>query len=204
MLVRHAESPWNAERRFSGPEASLTARGRLQAELSARALASLEVGAVYTSPLGCARDTAEIIAKPHRLGVLEEPAFGDASFGRCEGLTVEEVGQAFPELLRGWRADPDSARFPGGESLAIVAGRALGGIERLRALHQNETVVVVSHGIVVRLVVLHALGLSRDRLWMLHATPAGITEIEYRAGRATLHRINTTQHLEDPGWPREP
>jgi broad specificity phosphatase PhoE len=55
---------------------------------------------------------------------------------------------------------------------------------------------VVGHAIVARIIVLDALGLGLDRLWTLDAAPAGITEIEYEPGWATVHRMNTVAHLE--------
>ena len=66
----------------------------------------------------------------------------------------------------------------------------------LRAAHDGETVVLVSHAIVLRLIVLEALGLPPERLWTVDASPAGITEIEFEPGWATVRRMNTLAHLE--------
>src|SRR2546428_214386 len=65
------------------------------------------------------------------------------------------------------------------------------------AAHAGETAVLVSHAIVVRLIVLAALGLGPERLWAVDASPAGITEIEYLGDWATVHRMNTLAHLDD-------
>ena len=56
--------------------------------------------------------------------------------------------------------------------------------------------MLVSHAIVARVMVLGALGLGLDRLWTVDAAPAGITEIEYEPGWATVHRMNTVAHLD--------
>lgn len=179
----------------------LSPEGRDQAGKVARALAGAGPAAVYTSPLGRARETAEIIAKPHRLSVAADEAFKEMSFGAWEGLTAEEARAAFGGLYDAWRAEPHRVPVPGGEDLAAVRARARAGIERLRAAHAGETVVLVSHGVVARLIVLDALGLAPERLWAVHATPAGISEIEYRPGWITVHRMNTLSHLESPGEP---
>ena len=63
-------------------------------------------------------------------------------------------------------------------------------------MHHGETVVLVSHGVVTRLIVLAALGLGPDRLWSVEASPAGISEIEYRDDWTMVHRVNTLAHLE--------
>jgi broad specificity phosphatase PhoE len=70
------------------------------------------------------------------------------------------------------------------------------GLDQLVARHAGRTAILVSNGVVVRLIVLDALGLSLDRLWAVAAETGGITEIEYGASWATVHRMNTRQHLE--------
>jgi probable phosphoglycerate mutase len=84
---------------------------------------------------------------------------------------------------------------PGGESLTAVAARVADGIAALQAAHPDETVALVTHAIVVRLIVLAALGLDAERLWAVDASPGGLTEIEYRPGWVTVHRMNTLSHL---------
>ena len=196
ILLRHGETVWNRERRYQGwQDVALSAEGRRQAEAAARTLLAEAPAAVYTSPLGRARETAEIIAAPRRLPVTADEAFKEMSFGEWEGLTVDEVSDRFPELRRAWRAEPHTVQFPRGESLSSTAARVGAGIDRLREGYEGQTVVLVSHGIVTRLIVLDALGLGPDRLWTLYADPAGITEIEYGSRSTTVHRMNTLLHL---------
>jgi broad specificity phosphatase PhoE len=140
--------------------------------------------------------SAEIIAKPHRLEVAIEAAFREMTFGAWEGMTREEVAATFPELCRLWWETPHLVEVPGGETLAQVRARVVEGFAELRAAHEGETAVLVSHGVVIRLLVLDALGLGADRLWSLEASPAGITELEYEGDWATIHRMNTLVHLE--------
>ena len=85
---------------------------------------------------------------------------------------------------------------PGGETLGAVAERVGRAVSELRATHLGETVILVSHGVVTKLIVLAALGLGPERLWSVDASPAGISEIEYRDEWATVHRVNTVAHLE--------
>ena len=198
IVVRHCETGWNRERRFQGwQDSPLSDHGCAQAGAVSRALAEQKLGAVYASPLGRAVQTAEVIARAHGLSVTPDPAFKEMSFGAWEGLGVDEVRLAFPDDFATWRTEPHRASFGGPETIEDVRARALAGLERLQQAHEGETVVLVSHGVVVRLIVLDALGLPSSRLWAVHAEPAGITEIEYRPGWTTVHRMNTRQHLED-------
>jgi broad specificity phosphatase PhoE len=170
--------------------------GRDQCAAVARALAGATVAAVYASPLERARASAEVIAKLHGLPVRIVPAFSEMTFGSWEGLTRDEARARDPEAWAQWRSSPHLLKLAGGETIPEVAARVTAGIEALREAHNEQTVVLVSHGVVARVIVLGALGLGLDRLWTLDAAPAGITEIEYEPGWATVHRMNTVAHLE--------
>lgn len=191
---------WTAERRFTGSsDLPLSADGQAQSEAAARALAGQGAGAVCASPLERARTSAEIIAKPHRLDVEVEPAFREMGFGAWEGLTAAEVEARFPDACAAWREAPHGVTIHGGECLVDVADRVAGGLQRLREAHAGQTVLLVTHAIVIRLLVLAALGLGPERLWSVDASPAGITELEYAKDWVTVHRMNTLAHLDAPG-----
>jgi phosphoserine phosphatase len=197
FAVRHGETEFARERRFAGlREMPLTPRGQRQCQAVARALAATPLSAVYASPLGRAQASAALIAAPHRLAVLTAPAFREMGFGAWEGLTRADVAVRFPDDFEAWRAAPGRVQPPGGDALDAVAARVAGGIAALCEAHEGEAVVVVSHAIVTRLIVLAALGLGPDRLWSVDASPAGITEIEYQDNWVTVHRMNTLIHLD--------
>ena len=197
FAVRHGETDSSRERRFAGSrDIALSPAGRVQCEAVAKALVASPVAAVYTSPLERARISAEVIAKPHRLTAVVEPAFREMSFGQWEGLTQSEVAARFPAEMAAWRATPHLVVPPGGEPLTDVAARVADGLRELIATHAGDTVILVSHAIVTRLLVLAALGLGPERLWSVDASPAGITELEYQGGWVTVHRMNTLAHLD--------
>lgn len=196
-VTRNSGTRWTAERRFTGwRDVPLSPEGQARAEAVGQALSAATVAAVYASPLERARASAEVIAKPHRLEVGIEPDFREMAFGAWEGLTRDDVAARFPEAYERWRAAPHRLVLPGGERLTDVALRVTNAIDELIGTHTGETVVLVSHAIVLRLIVLQALGLGPERLWTVDASPAGITEIEYEPGWATIHRMNTLSHLE--------
>lgn len=202
FVVRHGATDWSRERRFAGwRDIPLSGEGRRQCEAVARALAGTGVAAVYASPLERARVSAEIIAKPHRLAVQLADGFREMGFGAWEGLTRAEVAARFPGQWDAWRAAPAAFVTPGGELLPAVVERVAGGLEDLKAHHDGETVILVTHAMVARLLVLDALGLGPERLWTVDATLGGISELEYREDWATVHRMNTVAHLSDAGAP---
>ena len=196
FVLRHGETVFTRERRFAGwRDVPLTDAGLRQSEAAAAALSGVAISAVFASPLERARTSAEAVAKPHRLAVQIMPAFRELGFGAWEGRTRAEVEAAEPALYDVWRTAPDRFAAPGGESLPTVAKRVAEGIETLRADHDGESVVLVTQAVVIRLIVLDGLGLGPARLWSIDASPAGITELEYRDDWVTVHRMNTLAHL---------
>jgi broad specificity phosphatase PhoE len=122
----------------------------------------------------------------------------EMAFGPWEGLTREEVAARDPERYAVWQTAPHELVLDGAERLTDVAPRVAAVVDEVRDAHADETVVVVAHAVVVRLVVLGALGLGPERLWAVDASPAGITEIEYQPAWVTVHRMNTLAHLAAP------
>src|SRR2546422_595493 len=94
------------------------------------------------------------------------------------------------------RPTPARAGPPGGERVGAGAARVGAARGGLLQQHGGQTVVLATHAVVGRLIVLAALGLGPDRLWSGDASPAGITEIEYQDGWVTVHRMNTLTHLD--------
>jgi uncharacterized phosphatase len=147
-LVRHGETDWNRQRRIQGrTDIPLNDTGREQARLTGMLLTRRPIDRVVASPLGRARETAEIIARELGLG---EPALRDAlverDYGAAEGLSYREIDARYPE----------GTPVPGRESREEVAARIVPDLVRLAADHPGESIVVVSHGGAIRSALLSA------------------------------------------------
>ncbi len=150
-LLRHGETIWNRDRRLQGQrDTPLTLRGAHQAVAMGRALARVlggrRPGAMLSSPLGRAYQTAALVADeigvdPDRI-VLEHRVI-ETSFGAWDGLNMEEILERYPHEWAERRADRWHRAPPGGESHAEVAERAG---RFLAAMPDQRPLVIVAHG----------------------------------------------------------
>jgi broad specificity phosphatase PhoE len=141
-LVRHGETDWNRQRRIQGlTDIPLNDTGRAQARLTGMLLTRRPITRVYASPLGRARETAEIIAR--ELGLAEpelHDAFVERNYGAAEGLGFHEIDVRYPE----------GVAVPGRESREHVAARVVPALLAVAVAHPGEAIVVVSHGGAIR------------------------------------------------------
>jgi broad specificity phosphatase PhoE len=203
ILVRHGQTEWNRVERFRGrADVPLNETGLAQAEATGRRVAAEWAPvAIYASPLSRAVKTAEAIAgacnqEPGtKLAVQIHPGLADIDFGEWKGLTPEEARQRWPEAVDAWYNAPHTAHIPGGESLETLRRRAMEAIRELAARHCGQTIVMVGHTVVNRVILLGVLGLGNDRFWHLKQDTCAINVIEAQGGDFTLASLNDTCHL---------
>jgi probable phosphoglycerate mutase len=125
LLLRHARTSWNAERRFQGQaDPPLDDVGRSQAYEVAPLIAAIRPNLLLSSDSSRAMQTAAVVGELTGLPVHAEPRLRERGLGHWEGLTREEVADKYPDEYADWRAGRDVSRR-GGESREAVADRAL-------------------------------------------------------------------------------
>ncbi len=157
VLVRHGETDWNRERRYQGhADTPLNEAGRAQARELAEILRSEDLGAVYTSPLRRASETARIVAGRLGLEARELEPLREIDVGDWQGLTVDEVRTRFPE-----RADVAwHSGWPNGETHDELAARVVPALLELGRRHAGDRVLGVTHAGPIRAALSAATGLS--------------------------------------------
>lgn len=160
FVLRHAESLWNAERRWQGhADPELSERGRQQALRAAGRLAG-EVEAVVSSDLQRAAETAEIIAKALDLGPVGlDPQLREIDVGEWAGLTTPEIDERWPGALEAWRRG--EGRPPGGEDRSAFRKRIVAAL-RSHASNAAGPLLVVCHGAAIGTIERH-LGVHPGR-----------------------------------------
>ena len=151
LLVRHAESTWNAEHRFQGQasEVPLSEHGIEQADALGRWLATqgLKRVHIYSSDMLRARHTAEAIARALGGNINYSPALREINVGCWQGLTRDEVEARWPGEIEARDLDIENHRIPGGgECGAELRERAYSFYSELLPKHRGDTLIIVSHG----------------------------------------------------------
>ena len=197
ILARHGHVEGISPERFRGrAELPLTELGRREAEMTAaRIAASWRPAAIYTSPMGRCVATGAAIAKPLGLAPSAILRLNDIDYGDWQGLTRDEARARWPAELDLWYAHPDWAAIPNGESLQQVLTRAVAALRDIVRRHPDDTVVLVSHDSVNRVLLLHALELPLSRYWRFRQSPCCINELDLGADGFTILGINQTDHL---------
>jgi probable phosphoglycerate mutase len=151
LLIRHAESTWNAAGRWQGQgDPPLSARGRGQADTLAAALADERIDALVTSDLRRAAETAAALGRRLGLTPVADPRLRERDVGAWTGLTEAEVRARDPEVLARFRAHDSDARPGGGEGDADLARRARTALASIAASREGERIAIVTHLGVVR------------------------------------------------------
>lgn len=190
IALRHGETAWNVDARIQGGlDIELNETGRWQARRAAQALASETIGAIYSSDLLRAWDTACTIASATGQEAQAVQTLRERGFGVFEGKTFTEIESIWPEQTLRWRQRDPLWKPEGGESLQELRQRIELTISTLAARHPGEQIVLVAHGGVLD--VLYRLATRQDL-----QTPRG-----WNLGNATINRLLwTPEGLSLVGW----
>jgi len=197
LLIRHGRTAWNREERFRGQvDLPLTDMGFRQAEAAAQRITrDWRPDAVYASSLQRTLQTAAALARACSLRTVIHDGLLDVDYGALAGLTPEEAMQEYPEVARAWRDSPQTVHFPEGEALADVRARAESALAEIINNHQEQTIVVVTHLVVCRLLLCSLLGLDNSHFWQFEPAPASITVLKISEQHGVLLALNDTCHL---------
>ncbi|QDH69524.1 histidine phosphatase family protein [Marilutibacter alkalisoli] len=199
LLARHGETPWNAEGRYQGQEdIPLSPVGEAQARALGERLREMPVTRAVASPLSRAKTTAQL-ALGHRAGLLSfDEGLKEIGHGEWEGLLASEIHTRDPERLKAWREAPETVQMPGqgGESLQQVFDRAWPALLRAgEGLGADETLLVVAHDAVNRVILCHLLGIPFRRLWTFRQAPTTLNLLEGDSvGQLEIVRLNDCSH----------
>ena len=199
LLVRHGETDWNFAHRYQGQSAvSLNQKGFQQAEQLASRLSHERIDAVYSSDSPRALETAtQVLNLQEQAPALQKDArWQEICFGAWDGLTYEEVEAKWKREVTAWYADPVNSSPPGGETMLQMSKRLQSAWNDLKSNHEDDTVLIVTHGGVIQILLCMLLGVELDRYWQFRVAQASLTVIQLYAEAAILDLFNDVSHLK--------
>jgi broad specificity phosphatase PhoE len=193
-LLRHGEHVLRG-RVLAGrtPGVGLSADGRAEIASVAVRLNGEGIKALYSSPLQRTSETAEILASKLHLPIQYREDLLELDFGEWTGLTFDAVRR--DERWQAWSNCRSIAAVPGGESMRQVQERVVKALIDLHQIHRDETVLLVSHGDVIRAALLFALGMPLDFYSRIEVGLASISTIHIHDSGIQVRALNERPRL---------
>ncbi|GAB6137032.1 alpha-ribazole phosphatase [Halanaerobaculum tunisiense] len=197
ILVRHGETDWNQAGKFQGnKDIPLNDTGLAQARKLAQRLEGTTFDTIYTSDLSRASRTAEIIAKKQGLAIEKKTAFQEIDFGDWEGLTFVDLEEDYQAAFAAWKENPVDNGPPKGENLGEVQTRVVTRIKDILNSQEQDRILVVAHGGVIRVLVATFLEMPLSKCWRLAQSNTAISRIQFYEEEVILESFNCTAHLD--------
>lgn len=198
ILIRHGETDWNREQVFRGRiDVALNEVGLTQARTVQESLKDTEMDGIYSSPLSRACETARIVGEKRNGEVRVEEGLIDIDFGAWQGLSHQQVKEAYTDLYATWLTQPHVVTFPDGESLKEVRRRSMEALEKVIKKNPGKTLALVSHRVVLKVLLCTILGLELSHFWFLRQDTCAINRVEHKDGNYFLKLLNDTCHLKE-------
>jgi broad specificity phosphatase PhoE len=188
-LLRHGEHALQG-RIAAGrmPGIGLSERGRGEAAWAAERLSNANVAAIYASPMDRTQETGQIIGRRLDLPVTTRDELAELDFGEWTGLTFDEIRK--DPRWQVWAAHRSVARIPGGETMRAVQRRVIELMMEMRETHPDDSIVLVSHGDVLRAALMFALAMPIDFYSRIEVATASVSTIRIDSHGIRVIAIN--------------
>ncbi len=200
IIIRHGYSLFNKEKRFSGQyDVALDSVGLSQAQDTANfILENYKIDKIYSSDLIRALQTAMPIAAALNLPINKTSDLREWNVGEWQGKRIEDVKKEYPETFTLYKTDVGISHPDGGESFSEFQQRCVCAIENIVAENDGKTVLVSTHGGVVRALRCAWSGLKLGQVKDIpHVPNASICVAEYENGQGNFTQIGLFSHLKD-------
>ena len=196
LLIRHAQTEWNIQRRFQGHgDSPITEEGQEQLQRLKSRLAGLDFDVVYSSDLRRTLETSKMLSGKQR---VEEPRLRERGVGILEGLNLVQIMAEHAEAFRAFRSGDKDHQIEGGESLQIALNRAWTFLEEIPEKHPGAELAAVSHAGLIRLICKQILGLALDAPNFFQIPNTSLTQLVFspKDRSWSLEYLADTTHLQ--------
>jgi len=189
-LIRHASNDYLTEQKIAGwlPNVHLNQQGSAEAEQMAKKLEGQVIGAVYSSPLERARETAEPLARTLGLKVQISEGLGEIKFGDWTDRSLQQLDRD-PHWHR-WNSFRSGTQAPKGDLMIEAQARIVREMIQLRAKHPTDSIALISHGDIIKAALAYFLGVPLDLFLRIQVDPASISIVTVDDHGARIVRVN--------------
>jgi alpha-ribazole phosphatase len=190
LFLRHGDIGEQYHDRYIGStDVSMSPLGHQQVRAVRSLLCKGKPCNCISSPMTRCRETAAVVMETADMDFTVDPDLREIDFGLWEGMTFNEIQEAFPGGVDRWAEFKADFTFPGGEKIADFRARIIGAAHRLEK-HPADTIVVCTHGGVIRFLICHFLGLRARQYILFKVKHASVTTIELFGGSGILAGLN--------------
>lgn len=161
----------------------------------AEKLKNEDIDLIYSSDLSRAYETAKILGDKLDKSVHVLPGIREMNFGKWEGLTIDEIQTKYQNIHAVWEKTPHMAQVPGAETLIQVQERAMKAIYNIINKHPNKNIVLVSHGVAIKVIIFGLLDLDLSNYTKIRQDNTAINIIDVKCDQNVLVQLNDTCHL---------
>ena len=197
-IVRHGQTNWNILGKTQGHgNSDLTQKGENQALELAKSIKEYPIDYIYSSDLGRAVQTSQIISNEIGIKVNKTQALREMGFGDWEGLLIDEIKKNHAKTYEIWRNQPHLVNIPNGENLHIIKDRVDNFIKELNEKYDNKHILLVSHSVTVRVMLLSFLNSEMENIYRIKQDNTALNIVEYRDYGPVVIKMNDTSHIKN-------
>lgn len=190
-LFRHGEPCETIHGRCYGKlDVELSAVGTKQVQAAADYLRAEPLAAVYASPRRRTQQSAEILVQGRDCAVKLEKRLAEIDFGDFEGRSYEDIAASYPAIYKQWMEQPTEVQFPNGESFDQMRNRVLEAFRELLRRHSGQTIALVVHGGVNRIILADVLGVPPHNIFRIAQAYAALNLLCYYADYPSVECVN--------------
>ncbi len=201
LFLRHGSTGVRKGEGYMGrTDIPLDEHGRQQSARALPLIQSYQPERFFCSPLRRCVETARLALGEEWMSRVElEPDLQEVNFGRWEGKSFAEIEKNDPADVAKWAELKNDFTFPEGESYADFQARVLRAMGRIEKCPE-ETILVVTHGGIIRTLICHYLGLSPDRYLLFDVQHAGLVSLDLFDSGGVLTGLNLLSPAQSQQW----
>lgn len=197
-IVRHGQTNWNILGKTQGHgNSDLTFQGIEQAKDLSESMLNHNIDYIYSSDLGRAIQTANIVGEKLGIDVTTTPDLREMGFGEWEGLLIDQIKNDYADIYKTWRNEPHNVDIPGGETLHLIKERTDKFISELNSKYDNKHIVLVTHSVTARVMLLSFLGSGVENIYKIKQDNTALNIVECRDYGPIVIKMNDTTHIKN-------